>query len=157
MAKKPDHHIYELLPFVRNPKTKAEKAEHEKWGACVGGASLDFWHVEPTGEFARDRALGHGYAWEAMDMALGYRHAHQEPPEGLIVHVVADMVRHGRWGDVEWGFVHMLAGLATMPVRIIKGQQPSAGKFCVLTPMLPGEGDGTRGLPSRRTIATVDD
>jgi hypothetical protein len=147
MSKAP--HPYQLLSFVRTFDKKKDKAALQKWGSAI-----DYWHTTPTGDFKRDRAMGHGFAWEALDMGVSYRHAHNDPPEAILRLIMGDMIRHGRWGDVEWGFINMLAGLATMPVRIIKGQQPTAGKFCVLTPMLPEEG---QRLPSRRTIGTVDD
>jgi hypothetical protein len=119
MSKTP--HPYELLPFVHTfPATKVGKAERAKWEKR-GGCGRDFWRVTPTGDQARDWATGEGFAWEALRTRV--RIAGSGPPS-IINFVVADMVRHGHFGGIEMGFMHMIAHLAEVPVRLIEGGHP---------------------------------
>lgn len=90
-----------VLPFVRDRIPDAD------WPH--GRA---FWVVNPTGHPVMDSDLGHALAARALD------YMRRDDCTPLLGWVVRDMVRNGRCGAVEIGFLHVFAKLALSAVSV---------------------------------------
>jgi|GEM_PF-5389238 len=90
MAAYPDIDPIQFLPFVRSRKKQRGR---------------DFWHAPSTGDDARDRALGAGMAQSALTFIA------RNPKFDLLSLIIHSMVKHGRYGGIEFGFLSAI-GLA---------------------------------------------
>ena len=59
----------------------------------------DLWHVEPTGDWAADNAIGQQYA-EAL---IKYMNEHDAPE--LLGSIIGAMIEKGQRGGIEVGFL----------------------------------------------------
>jgi hypothetical protein len=79
------------------------------------GVGRQFWHVEPTGDYQADCALGRGFAVLAVGTAVASR------SPSLIGWVMGEMGRNPEWGSVEIGFMRGVADLACMAMSMARG------------------------------------
>jgi hypothetical protein len=93
------------LPFVRSKPD---------------GNGREFWHITPTGEYQTDRALGHGFAVLALELALAIHSPY------LIGWIVDEMGRVPEWRSVERGFIAGLTSLALSTMATARGNAPCA-------------------------------
>jgi hypothetical protein len=93
------------LPFVRNNPS---------------GEGHQFWHVKPSGEHQVDYALGHGFAFLALEMAAAVHNP------ALVGWIIAEMGRNPAWRSIEVGFIRGVTDLACVTLAMGKGNPSCA-------------------------------